>query len=657
MDTDILNRAAKLNDYKLKLFLKNDLNEHLANLDRDATAKVWRALAKSSIDQRDSYLAQLCFKKFGLISPNFSIGDSQFTGHISYDRRLILSRLAFNLQWPTQIDDLAYEISELTKSQSSIVEGQDIDLLLNNLMQQNSWYEALSLAEKKGIENKIQTVHYNYALYLEDEQHFEKAIAHYERSGCIVSKITSIIVKITEDHRQLEQYCTNSPNTVENDRRKELINWYACFLRNHVEESDKTEYAAKITKLFLDIGHPSQAIDLYCSLNKINEAISLINTENANDEIVNCIKENPLAKGTYNNLNIKQQKIASTPLGKELLKRFAYHYEQHSPIVSMKLYLLVDAIYPAIVCSINGSHCNRLNCLQIALRSTTYTSVIYHTLISYFNYLKGIDVSRKKPTVSANLLFETNQEGYAIISRAYLKLGLLDEAIQYCCTDNLNSLSALLSDLEIGKASYQPGFSLILSESTIKTLISTVSKEPSRIEIITQLLIRSLQSTILYRYHIGDGDLLIKTHVEFIQRAISEYDFSIKDSIVDDLCSIDTKTAMSTSLYQLTEDNSSLSYDEDILSRRINEFRDVVLKELASKSSIQGQYKQAARLYSKLGDRLNAVKVLMRTNEVDIVVSYALVAKDKAVYQLTANYLKYLKADSKLIKLMQDKLM
>lgn len=71
---------------------------------------------------------------------------------------------------------------------------------------------------------------------------------------------------------------------------------------------------------------------------------------------------------------------------------------------------------------------------------------------------------------------------------------------------------------------------------------------------------------------------------------------------------------------------------------------------IAKRCMVEGQYKNAAMLYSSIEDNVNAVKSLMRTGEIDIVINFSLLVKDISVKRITINYLRHHGVDESVIE-------
>lgn len=71
---------------------------------------------------------------------------------------------------------------------------------------------------------------------------------------------------------------------------------------------------------------------------------------------------------------------------------------------------------------------------------------------------------------------------------------------------------------------------------------------------------------------------------------------------------------------------------------------------IASRCLMEAQYKQAASLFSQMGNHMEACKCLMREGDIGVVIDFALITNDIAVNRITLNYLRHLNAKPEVIR-------
>jgi intraflagellar transport protein 140 len=70
-----------------------------------------------------------------------------------------------------------------------------------------------------------------------------------------------------------------------------------------------------------------------------------------------------------------------------------------------------------------------------------------------------------------------------------------------------------------------------------------------------------------------------------------------------------------------------------------------MLKAVAHVCRKQGTYKLACKMFTQAGDRINAIKSLLSTGDVQNIITYANASRSKDVYILTANHLQKLQTE------------
>lgn len=87
----------------------------------------------------------------------------------------------------------------------------------------------------------------------------------------------------------------------------------------------------------------------------------------------------------------------------------------------------------------------------------------------------------------------------------------------------------------------------------------------------------------------------------------------------------------------------NINLDESLMNKleyfTVNQNNERLIEMFAELSLQRGNYSVAARLYSKIGNREESVKALIRSGNTDKVIQFANVARDRTVFKIAANFL------------------
>lgn len=133
-----------------------------------------------------------------------------------------------------------------------------------------------------------------------------------------------------------------------------------------------------------------------------------------------------------------------------------------------------------------------------------------------------------------------------------------------------------------------------VTEQTLEMAAEALKQDPSIIDIVIDLFL------------LGKSDRL-----SVIEQLLNDYKVTIDEKLIDKV----------EKLYKSRGSSSSLS------------------AKLAEMALEQGKYLLAAKMFNSMGDRINSVKALVRSEQTDKIISYANVARDKQVYKIAADYL------------------
>lgn len=132
-----------------------------------------------------------------------------------------------------------------------------------------------------------------------------------------------------------------------------------------------------------------------------------------------------------------------------------------------------------------------------------------------------------------------------------------------------------------------------IPDHVLNSALEALRNDTSIIDIVIDLIIMSSS---------GNFSLITQT--------IQEYSINVDDQLMDKL-----------ERYMSTQKNTSL----------VDTFAELCLE--------KGNYQLAAKLYNKIGKRVDSLKALIRAGNTEKVVQFANVARDKTVFKMAANFL------------------
>ncbi len=183
------------------------------------------------------------------------------------------------------------------------------------------------------------------------------------------------------------------------------------------------------------------------------------------------------------------------------------------------------------------------------------------------------------------------------IVQLYYKCGSIEKAIESALrTRTWTQLRDLLRE-EISKAENEQKIDITINESTTKLAFEALKTDSDIIDIVIDLLL-----------------LLKNNQTSLMEQLIRDYNIEVNEKLVEKVEKITKNQEQSEKL----------------------------MLSLADMALQQGNCLVAAKLYNNQGLRTNAIKALIRTGQMDKVINYANIARDKNVYKIAANYLQTL---------------
>lgn len=233
----------------------------------------------------------------------------------------------------------------------------------------------------------------------------------------------------------------------------------------------------------------------------------------------------------------------------------------------------------------------------------------------------------------------------------FLRLGMFNEVLQAICYMDSGDASIYALDVIetlrviIRKRDYESFINtdVRITESILRKLSASLSEDRmlNTNAIIIIMLCTTLYLIKIQNYGTIGADLnrelsMLETIFEYLSNLIELLKFNATELL----------TSSTNSLINAVKERLDIINDSDI----IREAFKCIVDNISHECMVDGQYKSAAMLYASIDDNIKAVKSLMRTGEVDIVVNFSLLVKDIAVNRITINYLRHCGVDMSVIE-------
>lgn len=191
--------------------------------------------------------------------------------------------------------------------------------------------------------------------------------------------------------------------------------------------------------------------------------------------------------------------------------------------------------------------------------------------------------------------FEDKQVSEENMAMLYYKANFCRQAILFAIKHRLWSFLRRILNQELEKDEQ-----INIVQDDIDLLIEYLREDNSIIDIVIDLILISDQKQF-----------------DQINSLIQQFGIDLNDQIMEKLEQFITKHS----------DNQSL------------------IETIAELCLQKGDYQLAAKLYNKLGRRIDSMKALIRTGQSDKIIQFANVARDKIVFKLAANFLQTINYD------------
>lgn len=251
------------------------------------------------------------------------------------------------------------------------------------------------------------------------------------------------------------------------------------------------------------------------------------------------------------------------------------------------------------------------------------------------------------------LVDDLNTESYSMGEKdkkhyLYLKLGMIDEVLQSICSlesgDSLAYSLHVIDNLKLlvrkrDLESYN-NLDINLNKSTLRKVSIILADE------------KTLNTNVITIFILCTSILLIK--IDLMVRDILDVDLSMLETIFEYLSKLSKELKFNATEWLTSAANSLIGLVKEKLelineSITIRESFKALIDAICDECMVESQYKSAAMLYTSIEDNIKAVKALMRTGQVEVVINFSLLVKDIAVNRITINYLRHCRVDQSVI--------
>lgn len=529
-----------------------------------------------------------------------------------------------------------------------------------------NWKKALDFIQKKfpnahQKELNQQRVFYKLARHCEVDENFQEALANYERSNTQRDHALRILVKqfIETGYQQVKTYCSTT-----NIGLRDLWAKYALACGDYVDASEafsaNKDLASFVACSFLMRRNPMAAKREV--FNQLPEPMKqFIDDSNPNKWMSKRTIDYLISIGISLSSNVRAGLA-------ELARQY---YLANQPTLACSIYLCLNQTYYSTnrLMPFFMNHLDRLK-LTCDFGSSSETAV---SLIQYLDLHQKQQIlnskSRSKITQTNDdddddddMMMDTHvrSKESRTIFEACLKLGLLDEVLQVFARDPIKDettigraiehLECLIEDQRLALDNVDP----VLQDSTLSEIYKHLANNQTLSTYVITYVILSMNIFLHKLDTVSDSSAAPDTgldasisQLESTFNRLSEYfnelTFNASDVLIRSANSlvITIKDRLDCSSLSAT-----LLTDSDVIREG---FR-LLVENIAGRCMIECQYKSAAMLYSHIEDNLSAVKALMRTGDLDVVINYSLLVRDITVTRVTINYLKHLNVESTVIE-------
>ena len=587
---------------------KRDLNLMIKKINRlsqrdGANENLWLNLARISVKCRNVEMGLYCMGRLKNVrvirDVKNELRDKNASGEVK--NSLALAVLAMNL-------NLFQEAEELFKS-------SDHNLKLVQYYQcRNDWPIALKTIEKLNE----RSVFYDCAKYYENEMNdIEMATRYYELSNNF--EVGRMLFDLNELGK-LKHYCLNGslpkgkskekaikadadragdeaksePDEYEEKRRlNALKGWWA----RYCESLGDFQSALKAYEQAKDYYNQ---VRLLCLIGNLEGAKKLVNLKEEGTAFVKTFDTDAVAAGDelnflakHNRPKLSEQELERQSKNAAML-HLAQQLESVSPAEAVQHYLTCGAINQAIkVCKLNQ-----------------FDEQLSKIIQNYGSKSEIIELLKK---------LDESEENYELLFNLYLKIEMIDKGLRMAFAGRLwPQLRSFLnrhldkvykSANEDAEKAPDGAKKLEISDETIEVALEYLKSNSQIIDIVIDML------------------LIKGGHKSLIKDLILDYKIDINNELIEKIEKIEPDETNSKSL----------------------------LQSLAESALIQGKYLISAKLFNSTNDRVNSIKSLVRLGDVQRVINYANISRDKSVYKIAASFLQTTQGNEKTIEMFYKK--
>lgn len=598
--------------------------------------KLWVHLVELSIKLENLQLAELLIAKLGLIQLALLVRSSPQPGNKIND----LIALHYVASYFNVEQDLKHKIAAKLRDFNKLTTSLDHERLVELHVECGQWNSAFVLIDddlnpqirairKRNLSNRL-------ALHAELEEEFERALINYEQAGGQLENGARLILKqfMNTAYRELRNYCSKN-----NTRLANFWNQY-----NLMAFGDQISLPNS-TNLSVSSGVDCAITFYRCGRTKSGTRLFKETILSTIEEEIKTFVADSSANKWFKRRKIESAILAAaslSPSSRSKLAELSRRYDQSNLIFTASgIYVCINQVEAFLSSSLK--FLDQLDCLELACQFKSPETILNNMMEYLSRGKKKTNANKKTKKKDGNLIRENE-----VLSKACIELGLIDEAFQIFSCDGFKDEQIIIYAMEYLETQIKTG-----SYNNVDPELREVSLSLIRDSLIgNQILATNVITTVILcitillhkldtNNNIMEESLnLFLPKLEVMFEKLSEFfeqaTFNTSDIMI----------RSTNNLVTLVKDKLDFLSDSDIVKKG---FRQLV-ETTAGRCMIEGQYKSAAMLYSHIEDNVNAVKSLMRTGDVTIVMNFSLLVRDITVNKITINYLRHLNVEPKVIE-------
>lgn len=589
---------------------------------RDLMKKLFFNLLRLSVELENVELSLILIEKLKLSGLITSLQSVTQARDDTYDF-LVISYIAdyFHLDYEAKKRPAIYHGA----NPSIFDHDQHVDLLIDS----GNWdkaYELIDLRFQDSRQNELnkQLISFRFALQSEIDENYDDALSYYEKSVSSFLHSVRVIIKQCSNvaYDEVKKYCLADVSL------RTFWSDYS-FICGNVEDAIRScNYSvASLIRVSLLSSRLDDSIEK--ALRSVPGVMQEFLADSKQEKWLNKRKLEEM-------ISVGSSLSAESKAG---LAELASHFHHANDIYrASSIYLCLNQLDLA-----NYLATRFLDKINIIKFSSHFKSTEDLLAMNLFEYLN-------RSTQKDEDIVQSKRKDSDALFIAYIRLGLIDEALQTLSMTDLKDEISISQALMYFKNivqdrktnnQYLDNIDPELSDATLITVQRSLTNNQLLSTHVITIVIFSI-AIFLLKLDSTDCDNLgclipkLETMFYHLSNYIDNLNFHTSDSLL----------ASTAAVVVAVKEKLDAVSDSDIIREG---FRSLV-ETIAGRCLMESRYKSAASLYSQIEDNVNAIKALMRTGDMDLVVNYSLSVRDITVNRITINYLKHLNADSAIIE-------